>query len=130
MPVLSSPRLWWLIGAVYGFLAVSLGAFGAHALKARLDSEMLSIYRTAVEYQFYHVPALLAVALLMVHRQQQALVVAGVCFAVGILVFSGSLYALSLSGIRVLGAITPIGGMLLLAGWLVLAYAGWRSLDG
>ncbi|MES1924569.1 DUF423 domain-containing protein [Salinisphaera sp. T31B1] len=114
-----------LVGAcLYGLLGVLLGAFGAHALADRLSPEMQSIWHTAVQYQFFHVAALLAVGLLA--RQAGAggaLLVAGVSFAAGTLVFSGSLYVLALTGIRWLGAITPLGGVLLIVGWIALLAA-------
>lgn len=116
------------MASVSGFLAVALGAFGAHGLKARLSDEMMAVYRTAVEYHFYHTLALLAVAVLLYAGfQSAALRVGGWLFAAGIIVFSGSLYALALSGIRVLGAVTPIGGLLFLAGWIALAVAAFRA---
>lgn len=120
-------KLWLCLGAVYGFLAVALGAFGAHALKARLTPELLAVWRTAVEYHFYHALALLAVGLLARQLQAGALNVAGLCFAFGVILFSGSLYALALSGIRVLGAVTPLGGLLFLAGWACLLFVVWKS---
>lgn len=121
-------KLWLALGAAYGFLAVGLGAFGAHALKARLTPDLLAVWRTAVEYHFYHALALLAVGLLA--RQlppSGALNASGVCFALGVLLFSGSLYALALSGVRVLGAITPLGGVLFLVGWACLVWVALKS---
>ncbi|TJY63129.1 DUF423 domain-containing protein [Sinimarinibacterium sp. CAU 1509] len=121
-------QLFLSLGAVYGLLGVALGAFGAHALRARVAPDMLAIWKTAVEYQMYHAFALLAVGVLFrVLPTPGPLAAAGGCFAGGVLVFSGSLYALTLSGVRVLGAITPIGGVLFLAGWLLLLLAVWRS---
>lgn len=103
-----------LIGSILGFLGVGAGAFGAHALKTRITPEMQTIFETAVRYQMYHVFAIFIAVWL-----QSAL--AGWFFFSGILIFSGSLYLLSLTSIRAFGAITPIGGLLLLLGWLVLA---------
>lgn len=120
-------KLFLLFGAAYGFIGVACGAFGAHALKTRLQPDLLAVWRTAVEYQLWHALALLAVGILARGAPSPALNAAGACFAAGVLVFSGSLYALSLSGIRVLGAITPLGGLLLLAGWAALIYATVRS---
>lgn len=117
------PKLWLSLASLYGFLAVALGAFGAHALKERLSPDLLAIWRTAVEYHFYHALALLAVGLLARQLPSSLLTVAGACFALGVLVFSGSLYALALSGVRVLGAITPLGGLLFLVGWACLFVA-------
>ena len=119
---------WWLaLGAAYGFLAVALGAFGAHALKARLSPEMLGVWRTGVEYHFYHALALVLLGLLVRQTPSAMLNAAGVCFAAGVLLFSGSLYALALSEVRVLGAITPAGGLLFLTGWLLLGYAALKG---
>lgn len=114
----SSP--WMLIGAIYGLLGVAAGAFGAHALRGRLSEDMLAIYRTAVEYQFWHALALLAVGLLARQAAGAWLTASGVAFTLGVLVFSGSLYMLALSGIRVLGAVTPLGGLALIVGWACL----------
>jgi uncharacterized membrane protein YgdD (TMEM256/DUF423 family) len=119
-------KLWLSLASMYGFLAVMLGAFGAHALKERLSPDLLAIWRTAVEYHFYHALALLAVGLLARQLQAGLLTVAGACFALGVLVFSGSLYALALSGVRVLGAITPLGGLLFLVGWACLSVAALK----
>lgn len=121
-------KLWLSVSALFGLLGVVLGAFGAHALKARLSAESLAIWKTGVEYQFYHAFALALVGVLI--RQLgagRALDFAGACFAVGVLIFSGSLYALVLSDVRVLGAITPIGGLLLIIGWAVLLVAILRA---
>lgn len=111
------------LGAAYGFLAVALGAFGAHALKARLSTEMLAIWRTGVEYHFYHALALLLLGVIARQTPSPLLNASGYCFALGILLFSGSLYALALSEVRILGAVTPFGGLLFLAGWVLLGYA-------
>jgi len=120
-------KLWLSLGAAYGFLAVMLGAFGAHALKKRLAPDLQDVWHTAVEYHVYHALALLAVGLLARSLQAPLLNAAGACFALGVLLFSGSLYALALSGIRVLGAITPLGGLLFLAGWACLLVVGLKS---
>lgn len=114
---------WLALGALYGLLGVALGAFGAHALKARLAGDLLPIWKTAVEYHFWHALALVLVGVLALQRPGTALNVAGGAFALGVLVFSGSLYALALSGVRALGAVTPIGGVLLLVGWAALLWA-------
>ncbi|HWY25956.1 MAG TPA: DUF423 domain-containing protein, partial [Nevskia sp.] len=92
---MTAARLFLLFGAVYGLLGVALGAFGAHALRSRLSPEMLAVYHTGVEYQFYHAFALLAVGLLYLVRPGPGLGVAGWCFAAGVLLFSGSLYLLA-----------------------------------
>ncbi|MEI8365358.1 MAG: DUF423 domain-containing protein [Parachlamydiaceae bacterium] len=109
-----------------GFLAVALGAFAAHALKQRLEHDMFAIYEVGVRYQTYHVLAMaLAVWISTVTPGPWALW-AGWVFFGGILIFSGSLYALALSGIRTFGAITPIGGLLLLLGWILLTIAAFK----
>lgn len=120
-------KLWLILGAGYGLLGVLLGAFGAHALRARLSADMLRVWDTAVQYQFWHALALLAVGLLALRWEGAWLTTAGGAFALGVLVFSGSLYALALSGVRGLGAVTPVGGLLLMAGWLFLLVACWRA---
>lgn len=120
-------KLWMTFGAVYGFLGVALGAFGAHALRARLAPEMLAVWKTGVDYQFYHAGALLLIGLWARQSTSVPLTVAGACFAGGVLLFSGSLYLLALSGVRVLGAVTPFGGLLFLIGWAALLLAVWRD---
>ena len=120
------PTLAPLLGAVAGFLGVASGAFGAHALKARLPAELLAVWKTAVEYQLYHALALLLVGLLAAQRPGACYGAVMVCFGLGILLFSGSLYAYALSGVRALGMITPIGGLLFLAGWALLAWSFLR----
>jgi uncharacterized membrane protein YgdD (TMEM256/DUF423 family) len=123
-----SAAFWLGLGAVYGLLGVALGAFGAHALRARLAPELLAVWKTAVDYQMYHALALLGVGLLLRQGLSGALPqAAGACFGLGVLLFSGSLYALCLSGVRMLGAVTPFGGVLLLAGWLLLLVAVLRA---
>ena len=116
-------RTFLLLGALAGFLGVMLGAFGAHALRARLSPEMLAVFETGVRYQMYHALALLLVAALIPRAGGWMVVSAGWCFVAGIVIFSGSLYALALSGVTILGAITPIGGLAFLAGWALLAIA-------
>lgn len=107
--------------AVYGLIGVVLGAFGAHALSARLTADLQAIWHTAVEYQFYHALALLGLGVLLRGGLASGwLSAAAICFCVGVLIFSGSLYILALSGLRWWGAITPIGGLLLIAGWVAL----------
>jgi uncharacterized membrane protein YgdD (TMEM256/DUF423 family) len=124
---MSAAKLWLALGALYGLLGVALGAFGAHALKARLTGELLPIWKTAVEYHFWHALALVLVGVLALQRPATALNVAGGAFALGVLIFSGSLYALALSGVRGLGAVTPIGGVLLIVGWAALLWAAVTS---
>lgn len=114
--------------AVAGFLAVSLGAFAAHGLKERLSPEMLAIFETGVKYQFYHALAMLALALGGSHLGGGKWVTfANTAWLVGILIFSGSLYILALSGVRWLGAITPIGGLAFLVGWVCLLMATFQN---
>lgn len=115
---------WTAIGAVLMALAVGMGAFGAHALKGRLDAYSTPVYEKAVFYHFVHALGILIVALM---ARTNAITPAGQArvawpFLVGILVFSGSLYALAITGMRVLGAITPLGGIAFIAGWAVLGY--------
>ena len=112
-----------LAGAVFMALGVLLGAFGAHALKKMLSPEMLVVYKTGVEYQFYHAIGLLAIGLVGFHIESKWLRWSGILLVVGIVLFSGSLYALSISGIKILGAITPIGGLSFVAGWVCLVVA-------
>ncbi|NTX04377.1 MULTISPECIES: DUF423 domain-containing protein [Myxococcus] len=119
---------WWLVlGAVNAFLSVAAGAFGAHALKARLPPDLLVIFETGARYHMYHALGLLAVGLLALLRPSSLLNGAGWAMLVGIVLFSGSLYALALSGVRVLGAVTPLGGLGFLAGWALFAIAAWRA---
>jgi len=114
-------RTFLLIGAAFGFLGVAFGAFGAHALRNRLSPDMLAVFETGVRYQMYHALAILIVAAATGHFGNARLLgAAGWTFTAGVVLFSGSLYALALSDVRVLGAITPIGGLLFLAGWAML----------
>ena len=121
--IIRMDRTFLLVGAVFGFLGVALGAFGAHGLRGRLSPEMLAVFETGVRYQIYHVFALLIVASAIGHiGNARLLAMAGWSFIAGIIIFSGSLYALALSGVTVLGAITPIGGLAFLIGWACLAF--------
>ena len=123
-----SARLALTLAALLLFAAVGLGAFGAHALKARLTPDMQAIWQTAVQYHAWHALGLLAAGLLMMHRPDApAIGLAAWLFVAGIALFSGSLYALALSGVRGLGAITPFGGVAFLAGWLAFAWTAWRA---
>lgn len=115
-----------LAGAIFMALAVLLGAFGAHALKNLLSPDMLVIYKTGVEYQFYHALGLLLIGSIGVHIQSKYVRWSGLLISIGIIIFSGSLYALTLSGIKALGAITPVGGLSFVAGWIFLAIALWK----
>lgn len=119
-------RVLLLLAALFGFTGVGLGAFAAHGLKGQLSAEYLAVFQTGVHYQMLHALALLGLAALWQRLGGRLLTAAGVCFCVGILLFSGSLYALTLSGISALGMITPMGGLTFLAGWLCLGLAAWR----
>ncbi len=122
-------RGWLVAGAVSGALAVMTGAFGAHALKARLAAAQLDTWATAVQYHFYHALALIAVGLAMRLLPEVAgLHRVGWLFLFGLLAFSGSLYLLALTGVRQLGFTTPLGGVAFIAGWLLLAHLLWRGL--
>ena len=120
-------RVFLLLAALAGFSGVALGAFAAHGLKGQLSAEYLAVFQTGVHYQLVHALALFGVALLTERLPGRLLKAAGTLFAVGILLFSGSLYALTLSGLGKLGMITPLGGVCFLAGWLCLALAALRS---
>ena len=119
-------RLAATAGAAFGALAVILGAFGAHALRARLDAQDLEIFETAVRYQMYHAVALFAAAWL-ISRNAPGAGAAAWGFIAGTVIFSGSLYLLVATGQRWWGAVTPIGGVAMIAGWVVLAVAAWRA---
>ncbi|MCU1757025.1 MULTISPECIES: DUF423 domain-containing protein [Pseudomonas] len=119
-------RVFLMLAAFFGFTGVALGAFAAHGLKGRLSEQYLAIFHTGVTYQLVHALALIGVALLATHLQSRLVTWAGICFALGIVLFSGSLYVLTMTGISKLGMITPIGGLGFLAGWLCLGLAAWR----
>jgi uncharacterized membrane protein YgdD (TMEM256/DUF423 family) len=110
-------------GAVFMALGVLLGAFGAHALKSILSPEMLAVYKTGVEYQFYHALGLLLIGLIGFQVKSKYLQWSGLLITIGIILFSGSLYVMTLSGIKAIGAITPVGGLSFVAGWIFLAIA-------
>ena len=116
-----------LVAAVAGFLAVGLGAFAAHGLRNVLSAEYLTVFQTGVHYQMVHALALLAVAMLLAKNPARSLRIAAWGFTLGILLFSGSLYVLTLSGVRGFGMITPLGGVAFLIGWASLAWFAWRS---
>ena len=121
-----------IAGAINGFLSVALGAFGAHALKERLSEKYLAIWETAVQYQMFHALALIAIGILMSNKllgHVTSLNTAGYLILVGIVLFSGSLYVLSLTGIGILGAITPIGGVAFLVGWILLIVAAAKFVN-
>ena len=120
-------RLFFTLGSLSAFIAVALGAFGAHALKARLPADLLAVFETGVRYQLTHALALLAVAWACTRWPGTAVNASGWLFVVGTVIFSGSLYALALTGVRWLGAVTPIGGVAWLAAWLCLAWAARKA---
>ena len=124
---MSVDRLFAALGALSGFLAVAAGAFGAHALRARLSTDLLAAFETGARYQMYHALALLAVAWMLGRWPGPWPVRAGWLFLAGTVLFSGSLYALALTGVRWLGAITPLGGAAFLAGWVCLALGATRG---
>lgn len=115
------------LGALSGSIAVAAGAFGAHALRERLGPAMLLVFETGARYQMYHALALMAVAWAATRWPGKLTTAAGWCFVAGTLLFSGSLYAMALTGQRALGAITPLGGVAFLSGWLCLAFAARRG---
>jgi len=122
-------RVFITIGALSGFLAVALGAFGAHSLRDRLSADMLQVFQTGVTYQMFHALALIGVGILLARFSVDGspwLTGSGWLFIAGSVLFSGSLYALSLSGVTWFGAITPLGGVAFLLGWLALALSLWR----
>ncbi|HAT9135718.1 TPA: DUF423 domain-containing protein [Legionella pneumophila subsp. pneumophila] len=116
-------KLFLIFAGLFGLLGNALGAFGAHALKTKLSPTMLAIYQAGAQYQFYHALALLAVSVLLFHIQSTWLNLSGLAFIAGILLFSGSLYLLSITGIKWIGIITPIGGLSFILGWLFLIIA-------
>jgi uncharacterized membrane protein YgdD (TMEM256/DUF423 family) len=115
-------RTFFALGALLAGLAVALGAFGAHGLRGRLDADMLAVFETGVRYQMYHALALLAVAWAVARWPESNAEIAGWLYVAGIVLFSGSLYALALSGVRMLGAVTPLGGLAFLGGWALLVW--------
>ncbi|WP_420316005.1 DUF423 domain-containing protein [Ekhidna sp.] len=122
-------KLFLIISSLSGMISVALGAFGAHALKEKLQSAgTYDTYQTAVQYQFYHTLALLGIALLMGKISNQWLNYAGYSMTYGILIFSGSLYILCFTGMKWLGAITPIGGLLFIAGWIFLLITALKTI--
>jgi uncharacterized membrane protein YgdD (TMEM256/DUF423 family) len=116
-------RTFLLVGSLAAFIGVALGAFGAHGLRNRLSVEMLAVFETGVRYQMYHALAILVVALAIARLDGWLIRTAGWLFTGGIVLFSGSLYALALSGVTALGAVTPLGGLAFLGGWACLALA-------
>jgi uncharacterized membrane protein YgdD (TMEM256/DUF423 family) len=121
------PRTFFALGAIFAFLGVAGGAFGAHSLKAILSADMLAVFETAVRYQMYHALALFMVGWAGSRFDPAPVRLAGWMFVLGIGLFSGSLYLLSLSDVRWLGAVTPLGGLAFLVGWASLAWAALKK---
>jgi uncharacterized membrane protein YgdD (TMEM256/DUF423 family) len=122
-------RIFLILGSLSALVGVALGAFGAHALKERLSAEMLNVWHTAVEYNFIHALGLLIIGVLVLHFPASNLLRwSGWLMFAGIVLFSGSLYALALTGTRILSAITPFGGVLFIVAWALLAAAAWSGL--
>ena len=119
-------RFFFAAGSISAFLAVALGAFAAHGLKGKLEPELFNIFEVGARYHIYHALALLAVAWASSRWPGTAITAAGWLFIAGTIIFSGSLYLLSVTGMRWLGAITPIGGLAFLVGWLLLTWSVWR----
>ncbi len=124
---MSADRLFVVLGAISGCLAVGAGAFGAHGLRAMVSPEMLAVFETGVRYQMYHALALIAVAWVVTRWPSGTAVWAGWLFVAGTLLFSGSLYLLALTGVRWLGAVTPLGGVAFLAGWVCVILAARQA---
>lgn len=120
-------RIILLTACVLLALAVVIGAFGAHALKLRIAEDLMDIYKTGVEYHFYHALGLLLIGILSIHMPSGLLNWSALLLFIGIMVFSGSLYLLALTGIRWIGAITPVGGLSFIAGWIMLFVAVWKK---
>ncbi len=120
-------KVFLIFGSIFGFLGVALGAFAAHALKTKLSQELFNIFEVGVRYHMYHALALIAVAWAVRQYPHSCVVFSGWLFLLGMIIFSGSLYILALSGVKVWGAVTPVGGLLLLAGWLSLAFGVFKA---
>lgn len=120
-------NFWIILGSLFGFLGVSAGAFGTHSLSKHLDSQSLSIFQTGAQYQMYHALALIGLGTWANRFPEISSGRVGWAFVIGIFLFSGSLYALAISGIKALGAITPLGGIAFLGGWLTFAWLAWKS---
>jgi len=118
---------WFGIGAIAGAIGVGLGAFGAHGLKSRVDADLLAVFETGVRYHMFHALALLAVGWAATRWPGAWVSASGWLFLVGIVVFSGSLYVMTLTGARWLGAITPLGGVAFISGWIALAVAALKG---
>lgn len=122
-------KVFLTLAGIFGALGVAIGAFGAHALEGKLDERAIAIFETATRYQLIHALAIALVALLALQQGEAistSLAVSGWSYCAGILLFSGSLYALALSGVKTLGAIAPLGGTAFIVGWIALALSAWR----
>ena len=119
--------VWLALGSLLGGLGVVLGAFGAHALRGKLAADLEPVFRTAVDYHFYHALALLAVGLVARGTPGPWVNTSGAAFTAGIIIFSGSLYLLAITGVRAWGAVTPIGGLAFIIGWVCLAMGALRA---
>jgi uncharacterized membrane protein YgdD (TMEM256/DUF423 family) len=120
-------RVFFVIGALSAFIGVAAGAFGAHGLKGQMSTEMLSVYEVGVRYQMYHAFALFIVAWALTKWPSPLVTTGGWLFVIGTILFSGSLYLMSVTGVRWLGAITPLGGLAFLAGWVCIAWGAWKA---
>lgn len=121
-------RTFLIIGTLNALLCIVLGAFGAHGLKRMLSADMLSVYHTGVQYHFYHAFGIIVIGLLLLHFPKSRLMpISGWLMMIGIVLFSFSLYVLSITDLRALGMITPFGGISFLTAWALLAYAIWRE---
>ena len=122
------PKTFLSLGAINAFLCVALGAFGAHGLKNSLSADMLVVFHTAVQYHFYHALALMLIGLILLHFSKSKLIIlSGWLMLLGIVLFCGSLYILSLTGVRGLGMVAPLGGLSLLSAWALLATGLWKT---
>lgn len=126
----TNANFWVMIGGMLGFLGVAFGAFGAHGLAEKLSERALAVYHTAAQYQMYHALALVALGAWSNSHPNAGgtfVTMAGIAFTAGTLIFSGSLYALALTDVKILGAITPIGGLAFLLGWIAFAIAAFKA---
>ena len=122
------PKTFLILGAINAFLCIALGAFGAHGLRQTLSESMLVVYQTGIQYHFYHAFGILIIGLLLLHFPKSRLIpISGWLMMTGIILFSFSLYTLSLTGMRALGMITPFGGVSFLSAWALLVYAIWKE---
>ena len=121
-------RIILMTASIFLVLAVAIGAFGAHGLKSHLSAEMIQIYKTGVEYHFYHALGLLLIGVIAISFPSELLKWSAILLAVGIILFSGSLYILAITGIKWIGAITPLGGLGFIAGWVLLFMAALKKI--